>query len=207
MVFLMYIPEHFRERDAERIEQFLRTWPFALLICVCDGQPQVTHLPLVYGADGAGAPRLSGHLALANPQARELETADQALAVFRGPHAYVSPSWYERPGVPTWNYAAVHVRGRIEAVTCREELSQLVGLMTRTFEGESNGRWDWPEHAEYFDAMLDHIVGFHLYVEQVEAKFKLGQNRSQADRQGVVRHLVAEEDSNALALAELMARV
>lgn len=199
----MYIPEHFREDDAERIAALLRAYPFALLICARDGRPQATHLPLLYETDGSGRAWLCGHLARANPQWHELKEGGEALTVFNGPHAYISPRWYERPGVPTWNYAAVHVRGRAELIEDRDELSALVGRMAEAFE-EGVIPWRWSDHAERFDAMLEHVVGFRLAVERVEAKFKLGQNRAEADQRNVRERLSASAQTEAQALARLM---
>lgn len=200
----MYVPEDFREHDAARIEALLRAFPFSLLITVRAGGPLVTHLPLVLETLPDGQTRLDGHLAKANPQARELGTGGEALAVFTGPHGYISPRGYERPGVPTWNYAAVHVSGRVEAVTKRKALSQLIGRMTRRFEGDASDAWDWPQNAGRFEGMLEHIVGFHLYAERIEAKFKLGQNRAKSDRAGAAHRLASTDDSVAQALADLM---
>ena len=201
----MYIPEHFKEHDADRIASLLRDYPFALLVTVRQGLPQVSHLPLLYETDASGRAWLYGHFARANPQWQDLEQGAEALAVFNGPHAYVSPGWYERPGVPTWNYAAAHVRGHVELVEDKGELSRLVGRLTENFEaGPDETRWQWSEHAERFDAMLGHIVGFRMAVEQVDAKFKLGQNRVEADRKNVCDRLSASADTEAQALAQMM---
>jgi transcriptional regulator len=201
----MYVPEHFREEDGERIAALLRAYPFALMISVREGAPQVSHLPLVYDVDESGTPWLYGHFARANPQWRGLGEGSQALAVFNGPHAYVSPAWYERPGVPTWNYAAVHVHGRVELIEDKDELSTLVGRMSETFEA-GDDPWRWADYADRFGGMLEHIVGFRMAVEQVEAKFKLGQNRIDADRRNVRAQLSASADTEAQALARLMSK-
>lgn len=199
----MYLPEHFREENGERIAALLRAYPFALMITVREGLPQVSHLPLVYETDASGKSWLYGHFARANPQWQDLGSGAQALAVFNGPHAYVSPGWYERPGVPTWNYAAIHVRGRVEVLEDKSELSALVGRMSETFEADENP-WRWVEHAERFDKMLEHIVGFRMAIEELEAKFKLGQNRAEADQRNVCERLGASADTEAQALAQLM---
>lgn len=199
----MYVPEHFMEDDVARIAALLNAYPFALLISVCDGLPEVSHLPLIYESAASGESSLYGHFARANTQWQNLKEGGMALAVFNGPHAYVSPGWYERPGVPTWNYAAVHVHGKIELVEERDELSALVGRMSETFETGENP-WRWIEHAESFDSMLDHIVGFRMKIEQVEAKFKLGQNRVEADRKNVYERLSGSTDTVAQALAGLI---
>ena len=201
----MYIPDHFKEHDAERIAALLRDYPFALVVSVRDGLPQISHLPLLYETDASGQAWLYGHFARANPQWRDLEEGVDALAVFNGPHAYVSPSWYQRPGVPTWNYAAVHVRGRVELVSDKGELSRLVGRMSEAFEAQEKP-WRWAEHAERFDTMLEHIVGFRMTIENVEAKFKLGQNRVEADRQNVRERLSASAETEAQALAHMMSK-
>ncbi|APZ43213.1 FMN-binding negative transcriptional regulator [Acidihalobacter ferrooxydans] len=201
----MYLPEHFKENDAQRITALLREYPFAELVTVRNGAPQITHLPLLYSEDAAGHGWLHGHVARDNPQWRDLAAGGQALAVFNGPHAYISPRYYEKDGVPTWNYAVAHVRGRGELLEDRQALSDLLDRLTATFEAEAGAAaWRWRDYAERFDGMLDHIVGFVIAVESIEAKFKLGQNRAEVDQRKVREKLTASADTGEQALGLIM---
>ncbi|AOU99329.1 hypothetical protein BI364_16580 [Acidihalobacter yilgarnensis] len=201
----MYIPPAFEEGDAARIEALLRAYPLALLIGGGDGGPLLTHVPLLHEPDGGPQGRLIGHLARANQQADALADGDAVVAVFQGPDAYISPSWYVTPGVPTWNYAAVHVHGRVRRVADREVLSALVGRLTARFEADVGADWVWGGPDSPHGRLLDHIVGFEIHIERIEAKFKLGQNRSREDREGAMAKLAASTRAADVVTAQLMA--
>jgi transcriptional regulator len=144
--------------------------------------------------------RLLGHVARANAQWQALEGADHVLAVFQGPHAYISPSWYEQhPSVPTWNYAAVHASGRARLMD-EAELHELLMRLSSTYEAGRENAWrmsDLP--AAYVDSMLKMIVGFELVVERLEGKFKLSQNRP-AEVARVIAALEREGETGVAAL-------
>lgn len=180
----MYNPEPFRSSEAAATAELVRDYPFANLV-THTLPPQIAHLPLVPcpGEDDC----LLGHVARANPVSTCIEEGVLATAVFLGPHAYVSPTWYATPAlVPTWNYAAVQASGRLEVVP-RAALADLVEGLSDHFE---RGRDD-PWVPDYAEAMLDAIVGFRLYVDQWQTKLKLSQNRAATDRAGVVEALSA----------------
>lgn len=188
----MYLPAAFREEDPQRIDALLRAHPLALLVSGsgADG-PHVSHVPLLREDAGGPGDRLIGHFARANPHATAFDDGDVVLAVFRGPDAYVSPVWYASPGVPTWNYAAVHVHGRIRRVTDREALSALIGRLAAAFEADVGEDWRWGGSGDPQAGKLDYIVGFEIAIERVEAKFKLSQNRSAEDRHKLAERLAA----------------
>lgn len=178
----------------------MREHPLATLVTVQEGVPTADHVPLQYDAS-AGV--LRGHVARANPLWR-LADGERVLAIFSGPQGYVSPSWY--PGkaehhkvVPTWNYAVVHAQGRLRAMDDANWLHAFVTGLTASQEGARAMPWavsDAP--ADYVQQMLRAIVGIEIAVDQLIGKFKLSQNRNEADRAGVARGL-AEDGLDALA--------
>jgi transcriptional regulator len=189
----MYLPKHFAVEDQDEIFSFLGANAFGQLVSTADGRPMVTHLPFLIGEDRAS---LQCHLARQNPQWRELD-GQQVLATFLGPHDYISPSWYRNPGVPTWNYQAVHIYGRCRVFDDAEPLAAMVGALSRRYESA----FDKPWQPEYRDAMLKAIVGVEISIDELQAKYKLSQNRAAEDRSGAI---VALEQSGAAALAGAM---
>ncbi len=209
----MYIPAVFREDDAERLRAFMRESSFALLVSNNAGQLIATHLPLLLDIARGERGSLLGHMARANPQWRSFRDGAEVLAVFQGPHAYISPSWYETgPAVPTWNYAAVHAYGTPRLIEGEDELHSLLESTVAIYEGGFERPWrlaDQPER--YIAGMMQAIVGFEISITRLEGKLKLSQNRSEADRAGVVAGLrrsatPAEPDIAALMEADLKAR-
>ena len=197
----MYVPKAFREGDIGRLHGFLRTWSFALLVTNVAEVPTATHLPLLLDAD-AGAPgRLIGHVARANPQWQTFDGTRQALAIFQGPHAYVSPTWYATaPAVPTWNYAAIHAYGRPRVLEGAEATRDAVAGLVDVHDPA----WRLADQpAEFVAGMLRGIVAFEMPIERLEGKLKLSQNRPAADRAGVVRALRAGGAAERL-VADLM---
>lgn len=192
-----YIPRHFASDDREAALQLCRDYPFATLITASgEGEPQVTHLPL-FIEDGVAI----GHFARPNPHAR-LVTHGTTVAVFHGPHAFVSPRWYVQPElhVPTWNFAAVHLHGKPELLDEAGTRAAVLKL-TQIFE---QGRWLPSE--ERLASLIRGVVGFRMPIERIEAKFKMNQNRTPADRAGVIENLRATGRPDDAAVAEWMAR-
>jgi transcriptional regulator len=173
----MYIPEHFAVNDRQEILSFLRRHDFAILVSTHEGRTTATHLPLVLKEKESGL-TVTGHMAKANSHWQDLAAGAEALAIFAGPHAYISPSLYDsKLSVPTWNYAAVHVYGHAQLV---DPLSAVMSLVEAT---EPRYRSQWEELTPEFRAkMLGGIVAFEITVERLEAKYKLSQNRSKADQ-------------------------
>lgn len=199
----MYLPAHFRDESRTTAEALLRAHPFATLVTTLDGAPFATHLPLLLADDGQ---RLLGHFARPNPQVRGIGSGEPALAIFHGPHAYVSPRWYERrPAVPTWNYAVLHVRGRLQPLADGAELRAVQAQLVDAFEPAPLPDGVMPEtHVEQLSAG---IVGFALAIERIDTKLKFGQHRSLADQQGVEAGLLATAGSDEAALVALQRRL
>ncbi len=198
----LYIPPHFRMDDAAAQLAFIERYPFATLVTASpSGELHASHLPFHLRRDDSGAPRLLAHLARANPQARALEGAASAMAIFNGPHAYVSPGWYaNHPSVPTWNYAVVHAHGPVRLLD-EAELHELLMEISETYESPRPKPWRMGElPAPYVDSMLKMIAGFEIAVERLDAKYKLSQNRPAE----VPRVIDALEAEGAVDVASLM---
>lgn len=201
---MVYLPKHFAEDRPEILAAFIAEHAFATLVTTGASGPVASHVPVLFDA----ARRVViGHIARPNPQVEDLRAGAAALAIFHGPHAYVSPRWYEtHPAVPTWNYAAVHATGRVRAIEDAAALGHIVERLSQVYEAAAEAPWryaDLPERSR--DGMLKGIVGFELAVERLEGKFKLSQNRNARDRTNVVEALRASPAPGDRALAELMA--
>ncbi len=222
----MYLPRHFTLSDLAQVHAFVDAAGSADLVTFDGTRPVATLLPVIWdgpadgngdggGADGGGGEpgsfgRLLGHLALANDQWRTARPDAQALAIVRGPQAYISPSWYEstaRHGrtVPTWNYEAVHLTGPLTVHRDPEWLRDIVTRLTRRHEDFRPRPWavtDAP--SEYIDGQLGGIVGVEMSIVSVEAKQKLSQNRSTEDQVGAIEGLRAEPGPGPAAIADRM---
>jgi transcriptional regulator len=205
----MYEVAAFRETRVEVMQALIRAHPLATLVSVSGGVAEANHLPLLVAPDPAPKGSLRGHVARANPLWRQLPEGE-VLAVFQGPQAYVTPSWYPSKRehgkvVPTWNYAVVHVRGPLVVHEDREWLRDLVSRLTLSQEAGRSQPWgvgDAP--AEYIDRMLEAIVGIEIPVTSIEGKWKVSQNRVQADRDGVAAGLRGRGDAEAQSMARLV---
>ncbi len=193
----MYVPEAFAERDPAVLRSVIDAASIASLVSVVDGSLFATTVPLLYD-DVAGTPRLIGHLARKNPQARPLSEPVEALAIFAGADGYVSPSMYPSKAehgkvVPTWNYESVHVWGPLILHDDPMWTLELVSRLTDHHESRLDGMpWsvvDAPP--EFVDAQLKGIVGIEIPIDRVIGKRKLSQNRTDADRAGVAQGFAA----------------
>jgi transcriptional regulator len=202
---MVYLPEHFHETRPERVVELICRNSFATLVTTGADGVEVSHVPLHYEPKQGQHGTLLGHVARPNPQTAHLLAGGAALAIFQGPHAYVSPTWYEgAPNVPTWNYAVVHAHGRVAAFEDEGRLSALLARLGSTYE-EGPAPWRYEELPEdYRRRMLRGILGFEIAVERLEGKFKLSQNRSEADRANVAAALNRSADPSARDLAALM---
>jgi transcriptional regulator len=179
----MYIPPHNRNDDLQQLHAFVKANSFATLVSQHDGTPLATHLPLQVIAEGERW-RIEGHVARANPQWQSLE-GQTVLAIFNGPHAYISPTNYaQNTGVPTWNYAVVHVYGRISLL--HDEAGKMRVLTRLQHHYEHTAHDTFMAQPEAFrSGQLRGIVAFDMQVERIEGKYKLSQNRSRDDRESV----------------------
>jgi len=183
---MLYLPELFAEHDLAVLHAFLDDNAFATLISPDPIDPLITHVPLLLERARSASGVLLGHVARTNPHWRRLEAQPGVLAVFHGPHAYVSPSWYAtHPSVPTWNYAVVHVHGNARLMDERRDLEPLLRRLVERYEGSRPQPWRMDLPADYQAGMLRGIVGFEIEITAITGKFKLSQNRPAADRERV----------------------
>ncbi len=195
----MYLPEFFDEKDPAVILDFIRSNSFATMISVQQGQPFVSHIPLLIEMRQDRL-FLRGHVARANKHWNIMQQNPDIVVLFQGPHCYVSPTWYQQPGAPTWNYVAVHAHG---SASIREDIDDIKDIIEQLARSHEAGR-DQPWDLDYPPNMVQAIVGFEIEVSQLEAKFKLSQNRPPQDRDGVMRELGKLDDVQAQAMAKLM---
>jgi transcriptional regulator len=200
----MYIPASFAETDLPKLHEFIEQNSFGLLVCHVDEFPFASHLPFLLDRTSGLHGRLIGHMARANPQ-WELIAGKTALAVFSGPHAYISPTWYESEQVvPTWNYTAVHAYGSVELIQAEDRLLDIVQKSVSLYEQPMPQPWSFDPTSVFVKRLLTQIVGFRMEIEKIEGKFKLNQNHPVERRQKVVHALRQRGDENALAIAAMM---
>lgn len=203
---MMYTPAAFKLDDAPKLHALMRRFPFALLLTAHNGEIATTHLPFMVDAERGQYGTLLAHMARANPHWKLFDGKREALVVFTGPHAYISPSWYESPvTVPTWNYAVVHAHGRPVIVQDKTQVRAMLEQLVAIHEAYVKPPWSTAQASDYIDEQLDYIVAFEIPIERPEGKFKLNQNRSRADQQGVVRALADASDPLKREIAGLMA--
>jgi transcriptional regulator len=200
----MYIPAAFAEADLTKLHEFIEQNSFGLLVSQVDGLPFASHLPFLLERRAGQHGTLVGHMARANPQWRDA-SGQTGLAIFSGPHAYISPTWYEAEQVvPTWNYTAVHAYGRVEIVEDEGALLEIVQWTVRVYEQAMPQPWSFGNSGKFFERMLGQIVGFRIEIEKIEGKWKLNQNHPVERRRKVVLALGERSDENSTAIASLM---
>jgi len=194
----MYLPAAFRVEDPVLLDAFLTEHPLAVLVTLAEDGPTADHIPMRLERAADGRVRLHGHVARANPIHRHTPSGTSVLVLFRGEEHYITPSWYPSKRahgkvVPTWNYRAVHVRGRIRWLEGRDAAHRTVDELTAAHEQPRAAPWavdDAP--TDYLDGMLAAIVPFEIEVSEMLGKFKASQNRNEEDRAGVREGLVSE---------------
>jgi transcriptional regulator len=202
---MVYLPPAFTERGQEVLVAHIEQYEFGLLVSDDAAGLVASHIPFLTEHNGDRL-HLLGHLARPNPQVSALEKGGEVLAIFSGPHAYISPSWYASgPSVPTWNYADVHAYGTVRLVEDAGWLRQVLRRLSEQHEARNPTPWrmqDLPE--AYLEGMLKGIIGLDITVSRLEGKYKLSQNRPAADRPRVIAALERRTDDDARAVARLM---
>ena len=201
----MYIPSAFRVEDASKLAAFIRQHSFATLVTHDGTAPFASHLPMLFRPDVGSHGTLVSHMARANPQWQHFASGGEVLIIFNGPHSYISPSWYQTElAVPTWNYAAVHAYGVPTAITEHERVVSLLRETVSTYEASFEQPWRGDIPDEFRDKLMRGIVAFEIPITRIEGKFKLGQNRSAEDIQGVFDALSKSADADSQAIARMM---
>lgn len=196
--------------DEERLWQVVGDHPFGTIVSAADGEaPLATLVPyLVQDAEG-GRPRLWGHMGRANPQWRSFRADREVLNIFRGPDAYVSPSWYvNRPYVPTWNFVHVHVYGRPRLLGAGDDAAVrwLLEQTVDVYEAKLERPWRLDVPEAYLKSLMDRVATFEIEVTRMEGQFKLSQDKPEADRRALIARLAEMDAGGGRAVADLMER-
>lgn len=197
----MYIPKQFNLKDELEIRKIIDEHSFATLISQHDGAPFATHLPLYLSDDHV---YLYGHFARPNPQWKDINN-QTVLAIFQGPHCYISPSWYEtKDAVPTWNYVTVHITGEMELIDDEAELSASLNTLISKYESPSSSYSVEEVDSSYLSNLNKGVQGFKLRIKQIEATAKLSQNHSTERQISVIENLEKRGNTDDLEIAKLM---
>jgi transcriptional regulator len=200
----MYIPASFQISDLNTLHRFIEQHSFGLLVSQHEGDHFATHLPFILERSSGSNGALLGHMARANPQWQALVDRS-VLTIFSGPHAYISPSWYEAEHVvPTWNYTAVHAYGRVQLIEDSTALLDILNRSVNEYESSMAKPWSLGESTTFLDRMMTQIVGFRIEIDQIEGKWKLSQNHPMERREKVIHSLMLQGDENSVGIAKLM---
>lgn len=199
----MYTPELYKNENQEEIRHFIDHNGFALLINQVNGKPWATHIPLVLETNSDEKELLVGHLSIDNPQAKSLINGEEVLAVFNGPHAYISSSWYDHENVPTWNYIAVHVYGIIRILNYEETVTSLKNLVDK-YEAQSENPIRIEELSEKTMRQARGIIAFEMEITSIQATKKLSQNRDSKNYQNIISELEKTNDNQSISVANEM---
>lgn len=199
----MYIPDLYKNENRVEIESFIHQNGFAILVNQTQGKLWATHTPLLLETRTDGKLFLIGHISKANPQASSFSDNDELLAIFSGAHAYISSSWYDHENVPTWNYLAVHVYGKVRVYNHEEGLDFLKKLVDK-YETKSKNPIRVENLSEKTMREARGIVAFEIEITSIEAQKKLSQNRDDKNYRNIITELEKTKENQALAIAEAM---
>ncbi|MBD7909632.1 FMN-binding negative transcriptional regulator [Sporosarcina gallistercoris] len=199
----MYIPKYFKVENFDEILDFVQDNSFVTIVTTEQGKPIATHLPLQVITEG-DTYYITGHMAYGNSQWRTFEACKDVLVMFQGPHAYISPSWYQEENVPTWNYQAVHVYG-VASILNEDELKQDLTMLLQKYEKQREDSVLWDKLSpKLLEKELKGIVGFKIKIQEIQAAYKLSQNRNEVDYRNIIDKLREEKDVNSHQIAEVM---
>ncbi len=207
----MYIPKHFEEPRTEVLHELMRAQPLATLIIMSAGGLEANHIPLQIVASTNPLGTLRGHVARANPLLVGLRSDVEALVIFHGPDAYISPSWYASKVesgkvVPTWNYAVAHAYGYVRIVDDRDWLRTQIDSLTTQHEAQQREPWSVADApSDYIEKMLGAIVGIEIVITRLLGKWKVSQNQPHGNQTGVIAGLRAAGTASAIEVADLVA--
>lgn len=201
----MYIPKHFKIDDIEEIKNFIIHNDFGTIITTDNNRPVATHTPMMLNEEN-GEWTITGHISKGNTQWQTFDDYENTLLIFKGPHAYISSTWYEGENVPTWNYQSVHLYGRCALLSEEELREDLVNLIEK-HEGQSEGGMTWENLSEESQAKIKGIVGFKVIVQEVQAAYKMSQNRNETDYQNVMEALEARHSGHDKEISREMKRI
>lgn len=199
----MFVPDIYKNENKEEIHHFLEQNSFGILINQTNSKLMATHIPLELDTDSNGKLFLEGHVAIENPQWKGFTENDQVLAIFTGPHSYISSSWYDHENVPTWNYIAVHVYGKIKILTGNDVVTSLKKLVDKYEKNSEN-----PVKVEDFSAKTMRqtrgIVAFQIEIQEIQAAKKLSQNRDDLNFKNIITQLNKTNQPGSIVVAQEM---
>ena len=199
----MYIPKIYENQNLEEVKQFIQENSFGILVSQQDGKSMATHIPLELSKNDDGNDVLVGHISKANPQWHNFKDKGEILAIFNGPHSYISSSWYDFEEVPTWNYIAVHVRGTIKTIEGKALYNSLKALMEK-YERPSKNPVKIEDMSDKTMRQINGIVGFEIEITDIQAAYKLSQNRDDKNHETIVDELEDTSNPGSKAIAEQM---
>ena len=199
----MYIPDIYKNENQEAITAFLKENSFGILINQTNGKLWATHIPLELSVNKEGKTILEGHISKENPQWKGFVENDQILAIFSGPHSYISPSWYDHENVPTWNYIAVHVYGKIKIIEGAAVLESLKKLVDK-YEQNSKNPVRIEDLSEQTMMQSRGIIAFEIEIEEIQAQQKMSQNRDNKNYQNIISELEKTNENHSIAVANEM---
>jgi len=199
----MYIPELYKNESQEEITAFLQKNSFGILVNQVDGKLWATHIPLELDRNENGKQILLGHLSKENPQWQSFTSEEKVLAIFSGPHTYISSSWYEKENVPTWNYIAVHIYGTIKIIEGQAVIDSLKKLVDK-YESHSENPVRIEALSERTMRQAAGIVAFEIEIESIEAVKKMSQNRNDKDYHNIITQLEVSKNQEAKVVADEM---
>jgi transcriptional regulator len=197
----MYVPKLYHQPFDEHAKQFVRANAFGLLVSQVNGRITGTHIPLELNADSSA---LEGHASRGNPQWKNFANGEEVLAVFTGPHSYVSSSWYDHENVPTWNYIAIHIYGTIRIIEGEELLRSLTSIVDKYEHGRPGRVSVETMSPEFVESHVKGLVGFSIKINEVQVAHKLSQNRDDKNHQAIIDQLQKESNHDSLRIAEAM---
>lgn len=198
----MYIPAHYQQTNIEEIKEFLVQNSFGILVNQVNNRPWATHIPLELATDKNGKDILVGHVSRANPQANYFKETNDVLCIFNGPHSYISSSWYKEEEVPTWNYIAVHIYGKLTVISEEEVMESLHELVNK-YEKNSKNPISLANMSEETLGQVRGVIGFKISIDDIQATYKLSQTRTE-DHPKIISELEETKLANACAIARAM---
>jgi len=190
----MHIPKLYKNENIDEVRAFIKSNSFGMLVSMVDNRPWATHIPLELEEDMNGQEVIYGHVSKANTQWKQFKKDDEVLLIFNGPHAYISSSWYAIEEVPTWNYVAVHIYGKLQIIN-EDELLYSLNKLVDKYEANSTHPIRMQDFSDKTMKQIKGIVGFKITISEIQAAYKLSQNRKDEDYKNIVQELESKNNS------------
>lgn len=202
----MYIPHYFKNKNLDEVKEFLSRNSFGILINSIDSKLWATHIPLELEKNKEGQDVLVGHISKSNPQWKNFTKNEEVLAIFQGPNSYISSAWYKDENVPTWNYIAVHVYGKVKTIEGDELLESLKKLVGK-YEKDSANPVSVDRMSKETLKQINGIVAFEIIIHEIQAAYKLSQNRNEDDYNNIINKLQNRNNPNSKMIAKEMIKI